>query len=497
VTINDPLLCAAVAEPTMAALRSARDAADADLIELRLDKLESVDRADVGAALEGRHRPVIVTCRASWEGGGFQGSEEERRQILEAALAGGAEYVDVEAAAPFTPDLIRARRGRGIVVSRHEFEPPPKNIEDSYRHLRSLGAEISKLAVAVDTLSESLPLFALAGGTLEPHVLLAMGPAGLPSRVLAARLGSRWTYVGDGVAPGQVPADRMVRHLHFRRIRPDTTIYGVVGRPIGHSRSPVMHNAGFEALGLNAAYLPLEAATAEDFNRFARALPLEGASITAPFKVSLMPYVDEIDAMARRVGAINTIVTRGGRWVGANTDVEGFLAPLAGRMALHGTRALILGGGGSARAVAVALADKGAHIAISARRTDAAREVAELAGGRVETFPPSAGTWDLLVNTIPAGSDAASVSPMGDLALDGRLVYDLVYEPMDTRLLADARATGCDTIGGLEMLIAQAERQFELWTGQPPPAGVFSAAARSSAATATIDRVSDVPTRTL
>src|SRR5262249_13933688 len=156
---------------------------DADLIELRLDKME---HPEVAGALEGRRRPVIVTCRARWEGGGFQGSEEERLRILQAALEGGAEYIDVEAAAAFTPGLIQAQGGRRLVVSRHDFDAPPKDIEGAYRHLRSLGAEISKLAVAVDTLSESLPLFAIARGTAEPHVLLAMGPGGLPSRVLAA-----------------------------------------------------------------------------------------------------------------------------------------------------------------------------------------------------------------------------------------------------------------------------------------------------------------------
>src|SRR6476659_4978981 len=165
----------------MGEMRAARDAADADLIELRLDK---VDHPDVAAALDGRRRPVIVTCRAQWEGGGFRGSEEERLRILEAALAGGAEYIDIEAAAGFTPDLIRAHGGRRIVVSRHDFEAPPKDGEARYGHVRSLGAEISKLAVAVDTLSESLPLFALTHGTPQPHVLLAMGPAGLASRAL-------------------------------------------------------------------------------------------------------------------------------------------------------------------------------------------------------------------------------------------------------------------------------------------------------------------------
>src|SRR5262249_5678109 len=160
---------------------------------------------------------------------------------------------------------------------------------------------------------------------------------------------------------------------------------------------------------------------------------------------SLMPYVDEVESIARRVGAINTIVNRDGRWIGTNTDLAGFLAPLTGRFNLRGARASILGAGGSARAIAIALADKGAQVTIAARRPDVAREVAGLVGGRVDGFPASPGTWDLLINTIPASSLPPGVSPMGATPLDGPLVYDLVYEPEETALLADARSAGCDT----------------------------------------------------
>jgi shikimate dehydrogenase len=238
-----------------------------------------------------------------------------------------------------------------------------------------------------------------------------------------------------------------------------------------------MHNAGFAHFGLDAVYVPLEAPDAADFARFARAIPLSGASITAPFKVALMQEVDELEPLARRVGAINTLIVRDGRWTGANTDVHGFSTPLIGRLAMRGVRATILGAGGAARAVAVALADMGAAVTVSARRQDAARGIAELAGGRVGEFPPVQGSWDVLVNAIPAGPDAALRSPIEGAPLDGEIVFDLVYAPAKTKLLADARAAGCMTIGGLEMLVAQAERQFELWTGHTPPEGLFAAAA--------------------
>jgi 3-dehydroquinate dehydratase/shikimate dehydrogenase len=467
-----------VAVESVDALRAARDAVDAaDMVELRLDYLDTPDPA---AALQGRRVPAIVTCRAAWEGGRFRGSEEERRRILEAALSLGAEYVDVEAAAAFAPDIIRSTRGRRVVVSHHDFTAPPGGIADRYRALRGMGAEVAKLAVAAESLTDCLPLFGLADEDDEPHVLLAMGSAGWASRVLAARLGNRWTYAGDGIAPGQLSAERLLREYRFRRIRPDAALYGVVGNPVGHSRSPVMHNAGFEALGMNAAYLPLAASSASDLAAFARALPLHGISITAPFKIDLMAHVDEVDANARRVGAINTIVVRDGRWIGANTDGDGFLAPLRGRLDVRGARTTILGAGGAARAIAIALGDRGADVTVSARRADAARVVADLAAGRVGPFPPRPGSWDLLVNATSAGHGSEGVSPMAGQPLDGAVVYDLVYEPLETKLLEDARIAGCQTIGGIGMLAAQAERQFELWTGQRPPVGLFAAEAAAA-----------------
>ena len=477
--MRDPLVCVAVAARTVEELRRQRDAADgADLVEVRLDHLEQPDAA---AAIEGRRRPVIATCRAAWEGGRFQGSEEERRRILESAIAAGAEFVDVEAAAGFAPDIIRARRGRGVVISTHLHGSIPQDLAQRAAAMRSSGAEIVKIAIEANAVSDVLPLFEMAeacrGDSDCGHVLIAMGDAGAPSRILAARLRNRWTYAGDGVAPGQLPAARLLRDFHFRRIAPDATVYGVVGNPVSHSLSPVMHNAGFAEAGLNAVYVPLQAASAEDFVQFARSAGLAGASITAPFKVSLMSHVDDVEPLARRVGAINTIVVRGDRWIGANTDVHGFLAPLTGRIAVKGIRASILGAGGAARAVAIALADQGASVTVCARKADRARVIADLVGGQVGSFPPKAGSWDLLVNATPAGTGPQGENPIPGADLDGELVFDLVYTPAETALLADARAAGCLTVGGLEMLVAQAERQFELWTGQRPPAGLFHKAA--------------------
>jgi 3-dehydroquinate dehydratase / shikimate dehydrogenase len=480
-------LCVAVTGRTMSEIRRNRDAATgADIVEMRLD---TVDRPDVAGALDGRRCPVIVTCRAAWENGFFQGAEEERRRILEQAFALGAEFVDVEAKADFAGDLIAARRGHGVIVSSHVYGECPADLTARWAALSGSGAEIAKLAVEAGSLDDTARVMALGQpgegeGGGPGHVLIAMGDHGLASRVLSTRIGNRWTYAGDNVAPGQVSAQRMLDEFRFHDLRPGTAVYGVVGNPVMHSLSPVMHNAGFRHFGIDAVYLPLLAKDAADFVAFARALGLAGASITAPFKVHLMEAVDELEPLAQRVGAINTLTVRDGRWLGANTDVYGFAAPLIARLGrpAAGLRASILAAGGAARAVAVALADLGALVTVCARRAEAAQEVAALANGATGELPPPAGSWDVLVNTTTWDGDAANYSPIAPDALDGRLVYDLLYVPPVTKLMADATAAGCTTIGGLEMLVAQAEKQFEIWTGHTPPPGFFQQAAADQGA---------------
>jgi 3-dehydroquinate dehydratase / shikimate dehydrogenase len=359
------------------------------------------------------------------------------------------------------------------------------DVAERVRCLRSTGAEIVKFAMHAASLTDTLPLFALAAradpvADRQDHLLIAMGPHGAHTRVLSARLKNRWTYAGDAIAPGQMPAARLLGEFRFKRIRPDADLYAVVGSPVAHSLSPVMHNAGFAQAGLNAAYVTLDARDAQDFVTFARGVGLRGASVTAPFKVAMLDHVIECDALAKEVGAINTLTLRDAGWVGGNTDVAGFLAPLKGRMTLRGTRAAILGAGGAARAVAVALRHEGADVRICARREPAARAVAALVGVSTGVFPPPAGSWDVLVNATSTGGRPGEESPMAGERLDGEIVFDLVYSPAETPLISQARAAGCWTIGGIEMLIAQAERQFETWTGAAPPPGLFRDAVGSA-----------------
>ena len=257
----------------------------------------------------------------------------------------------------------------------------------------------------------------------------------------------------------------------------DAALYGIVANPVGHSVSPAMHNAAHRAEGRNAVYLPLQAVDAADVLAFAEAFDLRGASVTVPFKVDLLPHCVP-DALARKVGAVNTLARVNGTWRGFNTDVPGLLAPLSERLDVSGLRATILGAGGAARGAAIALASVGASVTVCARRAEAAEVMAAETGVAAAPMPPRPGSWDVLVNATSAGMHPrVEATPWPDAHFDGRLVYDLVYNPRETRLLREARAAGCDTLDGLAMLVAQAERQFEIWTGRRPAPGVMLEAA--------------------
>jgi len=506
--MSKPLVCATVTADSTAELRRRRDAVrDADLVELRLD---TVADPDVSAALEGRQRPVIVTCRPAWEGGAFEGPEHDRRALLEQALALGAEYVDIEWRAGFV-DLVHSVHGRRIVLSMHDFEGVPKDLPAIADAMRATGAQVIKIAVKTAQLSDCLPLLDL-GQTLarddrptDQRVLIGMGDAGLATRVLACKFQSAWTYAGTLREVGQLTVADLIDRYQFRSLGDATRIYGIVGRPVSHSVSPAMHNAAIRSTGIDAVYLPLAAADVDDFFAFAGAIGLVGASVTIPFKIAMFDRVDDVDPLARRVGAINTIrMTPDERFselagsdaaagrssgvrraelrsakAGTNTDVEGFLRPLAERsVEIRGKRASILGAGGSARAVANALAEEGALVRVHGRRAAQAEAVARAVDGDTGPWPPEAGSWDILINCTPIGMyPDTEKSPMDGHALDGSVVYDLVYNPTATRLLKDAAAAGCTTIGGLEMVVAQARQQFRWWTGIQPPAEVMRAAA--------------------
>ncbi len=364
------LICETVMVDNMRDLRRGRDASSADLVELRLDGVADVD---VAGALEGRGRPVLLTCRAAWEGGRFNGSEEARLRILGQAIAGGAEYVDIEwrAERQSLPQIDPSR----LVLSHHDFSGLPADLASRIRSMRSANPSgIVKAACTVGTLADLVRLRNASADAGGRRIVIGMGSAGLLSRVCPGVFGSEWTY-GGSAAPGQLSMNELTRLYRVRSQSKSSRLFAITGMPLGHSASPAMHNAAFEAAGIDAVYVPLETDDARALLDVATTFGVEGVSVTAPLKSAWPALGVEIDTRGRAIGAVNTLSRRGNQWSGKNFDVEGFLAPLRDHgVALAGRRCVVLGAGGAARAAVWALVREGARVEISARHRAGSRD---------------------------------------------------------------------------------------------------------------------------
>ncbi|MDI6796643.1 MAG: shikimate dehydrogenase [Desulfatibacillaceae bacterium] len=253
-----------------------------------------------------------------------------------------------------------------------------------------------------------------------------------------------------------------------------TKLYGVFGHPVGHSLSPLMHNSAFAHLGINAVYLAFDVAQIGPAVRALRAFNMGGASVTIPHKVSVMDHLDEVDPLARSMGAVNTIVNRGGHLFGCNTDGPGAVAALGGKEALANKNLVVLGSGGAARAIAFAAKQSGATLFIANRREDEAQALAladELLCpfaliSKVKDLP-----CDILINATPVGMTPNEGQTPVDKSFfkPGMMVMDAVYSPLETRLLREAKQAGCKVVEGVNMFIHQGAAQFALWTGQTAP----------------------------
>jgi 3-dehydroquinate dehydratase / shikimate dehydrogenase len=474
-TAGAPLLCITVSAPSIRELVARRRAAEplADMVELRLDGVKDID---VAAALEGRTRPAIVTVRHRSEGGRFAGSEEDRIRLLTDALGAGAEFVDVEWRTG-SGALIRSQPQR-TVLSLHDFDGVPDDLTQQLHAMERTGAAVLKIAVTPHRLGDLSQLLRIQTRVPDRRiVVIGMGSRGIATRVLAARFGSVWMYAGAEPDTGQLTAGELLDDFRFRSVTRDTAVYGIAGAPLAHSLSNVMHNRGFREVALDAVYLPFESEDWKEIENAAGLFAVCGLSVTAPLKNEAFRAATVSDALTRRVRAANTLKRSDSGWEARNTDVPGFMAPLAGA-SLRGKRATVLGAGGAARAVVAAFTDAGATVTVSARRPRCAADLASAFGVKTVEWPPPRGSWDLLVNTTPVGrAPRTDATPIEAADVGGEIVYDLNYNPPITQLLRDARAAGSRTIGGLDMLVAQAELQFEWWTGRLPRPGLFRSVA--------------------
>lgn len=451
----------------------------ADLFEIRGDQVAELDLAAVHRA---RTRPLLFTCRP-----GGRVSAERRRELLLQVVGQGVEYVDIEDDAGW-PEINAAKSGRGLVVSHHDFESTPADLDGIYRRAKQQGADIVKIAVTPRSVADVGRLLALARGVRErsdvPLMAIGMGPLGIVTRVIGGRYGAPFTYacpdVDSAAGPGQIPAQTMAESYRVRDVGPGTQVYGVLGAAVTHSLSPAMHNAAFAAHGVDGVYVPLQANSLEAFMNALPNLDLAGFSVTRPYKAVIVPHLHEVEKQAARCGSVNTVTVTDGKLIGSTTDGAGVVLPLCARLDLAGQRILILGAGGAARSAAFALCAEQSHVTVCARRAEAAAAVASGVGcGHMAWASRSTGAWDILINATPLGSrEEPDTSPLAaEHHRSGTIVFDMVYDPLETRLLREARAADCTTIDGLEMLAAQAAAQFHTWTAVKPSVELMRGAA--------------------
>ena len=379
---------------------------------------------------------------------------------------------------------IRAR----IIVSYHDFQKTPA-LAPIYRRMVRLPVQMVKIASTARHLKDNLQtrrLLKAHGRHSLKLVALAMGASGIPSRLLSLLWGSAFTYASPlnhaPAAAGQIPAEVMRSVYRVERLDSRTQIFGVLGSHASLSLSPAMQNAAFQAKHVNAVFLPCQTATLADFLTFARALQLQGFAVTMPFKRAILRALDWVDPLAHRIGACNTVALQRGRWLGWNTDAAAVVEVLTKRLRLAGSRILILGAGGAARAAAYAVRAEGAEVIITARREAMARALARGVAAQVVPWDSEESLEvDAAINATPVGMFPHVESSPIDLArLRVRVVFDMVYFPLATRFLNEARGRGLTTISGLEMLVAQGARQFEIWTGIAAPRALMEQAVRAA-----------------
>jgi 3-dehydroquinate dehydratase/shikimate dehydrogenase len=469
-------ICVPVCETDLSALRTIEWA---DLIELRLDCLDRTPE-DLTEVLQNISVPVILTFRPSEQGGHRQLNRDERLKFWNNVAPRGEQIwwdVEGELADEISPDWSR------VIVSHHDFNSVPDDLNDIYKRLASTPAKVIKIAVQAHDITDCIPVFRLLDLDGREVIPIAMGNAGIATRLLGPSRGAFLTYGSlddeSTTAPGQLTARNLRSLYNIDKIDNETIVCGLIGLPVMHSVSPQIHNGWFAAEGVNGVYLPFEV---KDLDGFLRRMVhprtrelswnLRGLSVTAPHKQTVMDHLDWIEPTAKEIGAVNTIVIEPDRLLGYNTDAAGFVEPLLQKFeSLANRRAAIIGAGGAARAAIWGLVKQNSRVTIFARNISKAQPLAE--SFRVYCEPLTSASfayYDLVINTTPLGSGAyIDQSPVTAEQLNGvSCAYDLIYNPADTRFLQEARKAGCDTIGGLEMLVAQAKIQFELWTGGRP-----------------------------
>lgn len=503
------------------ALAEAARAAEfgAELVEYRLDRFTS-DLPAVTELVSRSPLPCIITVRPSWEGGHFAGSEADRIDVFRAACSGARRpaYLDVELAAWEKSATLRAaieplvdHPGQAkaidtaLILSSHDFEQrPPRLMQRIMAMADASACRVIKVAWQARSLRDNLEAFDIITQQYKPTIALCMGQFGQPARVLAKKFGALLTFAAlderKTTAPGQPTLNELKQLYRWDKQNRNTCVFGVIGYPVGHSLSPAIHNAGFDAIDYNGVYLPMP--IPPEYEHFKATVitwldmaPLHfgGASVTIPHKQNLLRFVEEqqgeIEPLAASIGAANTLTRRDdGSLYASNTDyaaaLDAVCEPLSiAREELAGRKVAVIGAGGAARAIVAGFSAHNAQVTIYNRTPDRAHELASQFNAQAESLnalPDS--DADVFINCTPIGMHpSVGVSPVTDDNLPRSwrdrpgdvVVFDTIYNPLETKLLQQAKSVGCRTIPGTEMFIRQAAAQFTLWTNQPAPLDVF------------------------
>jgi 3-dehydroquinate dehydratase / shikimate dehydrogenase len=474
-------ICAVVAVPTaQEMLRELRVALKKSrTVELRLDWLKNAEELDYFLAHLRVNRAkacILATLRRRQAGGKYKGDVTGQLSRLVAAAEAGCAWCDleVESAERLDAGALRElrRAGAQVMISFHDFRGTPRDLGRVTRRLERCHGDAIKIAAEARTIRDGARLLAVAHSRRNV-IAVPMGEAGLPGRVLALRAGSALAYAATGTAtaPGQLSIAEMRGVYRADQLDRHTRVYGVIGDPIAHSLSPVMHNAAFRARGVNAVLIPFFTPSLRDFLQARGPLNIVGFAVTLPHKQAIIHHLAECDPLAARIGAVNTVVVRGnGKLYGYNTDYVGVLRALESRVRLAASRVLLIGAGGAARAAAFALAEAGAVVCIWARREAQSKALARAVGGEAIARRQLKGEFfDAIVNATPAGLHPNDEAPLRADELNCRVVMDMVYRPMRTPLMRLAERRGIQTVSGAEMFLAQGIAQWEIWMGERAP----------------------------
>ncbi len=478
-------LCGVLAAPTARELRRLLGQAlrETPTAEIRLDWLKNDGERRAFLKWLKSHQPrkaqLIATCRRRLGGGEFAGDAGEELYWLMQAREAGCTWCDLEM------ETLRELRGKSVdgyavpgnvLLSMHDFRRTP-TFPKKLTVPASGEATAIKVAAMARSVSDSARVLRLARSSRNV-VAIAMGEIGLPARVLALREGSALAYapVAAATAPGQIPLGEMKRLYRAHELTRATRVYGVIGNPVGHSLSPLLHNTGYITAGKDAVYLPFLVEKLKDFLQALPEFGVRGFSVTLPHKEKIITHLDDVEPLASKIGAVNTVTVRkDGSLFGSNTDFVGVLRALEKKMKLQGARVVIYGAGGSARAAAFALAQGGAQVFVCARRPEAARKLAKaVCGEPILRSDLRLQEFDALLNATPTGMfPQEKVSPLAASELNCSLVMDLVYHPIRTKLLRLAASRKIACVSGVEMFLAQGFAQWEHWIGSKAPESIM------------------------